>query len=136
MKKQIVIVISLMLISISMVAGAETCSLEKRTRIWDGIKNSNAKNFNVIIEKCGTCTFKERKELVGLYSSAEIVQMCTTEESNSQSQPSQSDYNNNRQPYPFCCDSFGNKRCTITINPGPDGSACFCTGQGWGYTCK
>jgi hypothetical protein len=37
---------------------------------------------------------------------------------------------------PFCCDSFGNRRCIITINPGPNGSACFCTGQGWGYICR
>jgi hypothetical protein len=36
----------------------------------------------------------------------------------------------------FCCDAFGNRRCAVTINPGPPGSPCFCFGQGGGYICQ
>ena len=35
----------------------------------------------------------------------------------------------------FCCDQFGNKRCTL-VQPVPLGSPCFCPGQGYGYTCR
>lgn len=34
----------------------------------------------------------------------------------------------------FCCDQFGNRRCTL-VQPVPLGSPCFCPGQGYGYTC-
>jgi hypothetical protein len=36
---------------------------------------------------------------------------------------------------PYCCDSFGNRRCVIQVNPGPPGSMCGCVGQGYGVTC-
>jgi hypothetical protein len=35
----------------------------------------------------------------------------------------------------FCCDGYGNRRCIITVNPGPVGSPCACFGQGYGVTC-
>jgi TolB-like protein len=35
----------------------------------------------------------------------------------------------------FCCDQYGNRRCTL-VQPVPLGSPCFCPGQGYGYTCQ
>ena len=35
----------------------------------------------------------------------------------------------------FCCDQYGNRRCSGT-QPFPLGSSCFCPGQGYGYTCQ
>ncbi len=34
----------------------------------------------------------------------------------------------------YCCDQFGNRRCTL-VQPLPLGSSCFCFGQGYGYVC-
>lgn len=34
----------------------------------------------------------------------------------------------------YCCDLFGNRRCII--NPTPNGSPCFCFGQGQGVACE
>jgi hypothetical protein len=39
------------------------------------------------------------------------------------------------QRVPYCCDAFGNRRCVIQANPGPQGSTCGCVGQGYGVTC-
>lgn len=36
---------------------------------------------------------------------------------------------------PYCCDAFGNRRCVIQLNAGPEGSVCGCVGQGYGITC-
>jgi hypothetical protein len=33
----------------------------------------------------------------------------------------------------YCCDAYNVRRCTI--NPSPVGSACYCYGQGYGWTC-
>lgn len=39
-------------------------------------------------------------------------------------------------PDPYCCDTFGVRRCVIESSPGPQGSTCGCIGQqGYGYTC-
>lgn len=35
----------------------------------------------------------------------------------------------------FCCDSFGNRRCQL-FNQVPEGTGCFCVGQGWGIACR
>lgn len=34
----------------------------------------------------------------------------------------------------FCCDGGGWRRCVLDY-PAPVGAACFCRGQGSGYTC-
>jgi hypothetical protein len=37
----------------------------------------------------------------------------------------------------YCCDTFGNARCQIVVNPGPIGSPCWCAGiPGTGVTCS
>jgi len=40
-------------------------------------------------------------------------------------------------PQKYCCDSFGKRKCQITVNTGPDGSPCGCIGTaGVGTTCN
>ena len=37
----------------------------------------------------------------------------------------------------YCCDAYGNKYCPITVNPGPVGSPCWCSGvPGTGQMCR
>lgn len=37
----------------------------------------------------------------------------------------------------YCCDIYGNRYCEIVVNPGPIGSACFCSGlPGSGLMCQ
>lgn len=36
----------------------------------------------------------------------------------------------------FCCDAFGNSRCTIVAGSTQVGVQCFCPGQGYGVICR
>jgi len=37
----------------------------------------------------------------------------------------------------YCCDQLGNRRCRVTLNPGPLGSSCYCNGiPGSGFMCN
>jgi hypothetical protein len=74
------------------------------------------------------------KKIIATVFTIVLFAGCMTAAKSEEAQ-AQTQLEDQQTPYGFyCCDASGVKRCVMPVS-GPVGGACYCNGQGWGWTC-